>query len=182
MSCPPCMSTDALTVICWGRRRSKERTLNANWNYLYFHVSPSSHSIMSVRSCRPFVNLLTPSAGLDECRNSFSHPVWAIVRWSSNHWHWVSCPGRATEGISTLDYTCRRCQKIDERRTGTNTTKWMGRRWCLKIKVIPILIPWPIGTIRHTSGHHWVTGIEKRGLHVAMWRRGSCSCMYRVKT
>ena len=35
---------------------------------------------------------------------------------------------------------CRRSRKNDEKPTGPNTTIWMGRRWNLKIKVIPILI------------------------------------------
>ena len=36
-----------------------------------FQVSLSSHSISWVCSCRPFVNLLTSSAGLVGCRNFF---------------------------------------------------------------------------------------------------------------
>ena len=42
-----------------------------------------------------------------------------------------------TEKTSTLNKTCRRYRKNDERPTGMNTTKWMGRRWNLKINVRP---------------------------------------------
>ena len=55
---------------------------NQNWNYLYFQVSPSSHSINCVYSCGPFVSLLKSSAGLVGCQNSFCHPAWAVGRWS----------------------------------------------------------------------------------------------------
>ena len=42
---------------------------------------------------------------------------------------------------STLNKTCQRYCKYDERLIGTNTTIWMGWRWNLKIEIIPILIP-----------------------------------------
>ena len=42
---------------------------NQNCNCLYFHVSPSAHSISCVRSCRTFVNLLTSSAGFVGCQH-----------------------------------------------------------------------------------------------------------------
>ena len=83
---------------------------NQNWNYLYFQVSPLSHSISYVRSCRPFV-VLTSSAGL---------------------------------------VGCRRC-KNDERPTGTNITNWKGRRWNLKIKVIPVSIITEIYPLVHKT-------------------------------
>ena len=35
-----------------------------NWIYVYLQVSPSSHSIVCLLSCRPFVTFVTSSAGL----------------------------------------------------------------------------------------------------------------------
>ena len=87
--------------------------------------------------CRPFVNLLTSSAGLVGCRNFLCRSARAVDHWSSNR-RLSQC--RTTEVISTPNNTCRRCQQIAKRPTGTNTTNWMGRRRNLKIKVIPILI------------------------------------------
>ena len=45
-----------------------------------------------------------------------------------------------TEATSTPNKTCQICRKNYERPTRTNTSNRMGRRWKLKIKVIPILI------------------------------------------
>ena len=61
-----------------------ENRKNQSSNYLYFQVSPSSHSISCVTSCRPFVTFVTSSAGLG-CRSFFCHLAWAVDRWSSNH-------------------------------------------------------------------------------------------------
>ena len=81
-----------------------------------FHCHPIQ---LVVRTCRPFV-VFTSSADLVGCWNSFCRP------------------GRTTEGTSTPKKTYRKCCKNDERPTGT--TNWMGWRWYMKIKVIPILI------------------------------------------
>ena len=89
---------------------------NKNWNCLYFQASPPSHSISCVLSCRPFV----------VCTSL----IWTLA---------VIWPGRATEDTSTPNNTCRRCRN-NERPTGKNATNWKGRRWSLKIKVIPVLI------------------------------------------
>ena len=63
-------------------------------------------SITCVRSCRPLFILLIFSAGLVECPNFFGRTAWA-------------------EENLTPNKTCRRCQQIDLRPTGTNTTNWM---------------------------------------------------------
>ena len=49
-----------------------------NWNYLYFQVSLSSHSISCVRSYRPLVVLPTSSAGLVGCRSFFCE-TWSLI-------------------------------------------------------------------------------------------------------
>ena len=95
------------------------------WNNLYFQVSPSSHLINCVRSCRPFLNLLTSSAGLVGCRPGLGS--WLFQR-----------PGQATEEISSPNETCRRYQQIEERPTGRNTNNWMGWQWNLiLIEIFP---------------------------------------------
>ena len=52
----------------------------------------------------------------------------------------VNCPSQETEETSKTKNSCRKCQLIDERPTGTNTTKWMGRRWSLTSKIISMLV------------------------------------------
>ena len=49
---------------------------NKNWVFLYFQISPSSHSISCVRSCRPFV-VLTSSLGktCQRCRKNDETPT-----------------------------------------------------------------------------------------------------------
>ena len=48
--------------------------------YYFIYFLPSSHPFGCVGSCRPFVNLLTSSAGLVDCRGFFFRPVWAVVK------------------------------------------------------------------------------------------------------
>ena len=122
------------------------------------------HSISCVRSCRPFVNLLTSYAGVVGCRNflwrlgswplefkSLTLLIVLIVERQKNLRHPTiksvgdlnskgQLPRPGDKEISTLTKTGIRCEHIDERYTGTNTINWMGRRWNLKIKVFPILI------------------------------------------
>ena len=65
------------------------------------------------------------------------------VSWSQAafDWGWPSTvQAGQTEETSTPKKTCRRYRKNDERPTGANTNNWMGRRWSLKIKAIPVLI------------------------------------------
>ena len=50
----------------------------------------------------------------------------------------VAKPGQLTVGVQ-INKTCLRCQKIDERPTGTNTTNWVGQRWSLKLKISTFL-------------------------------------------
>ena len=64
----------------------KSWTVDPNWNYLYFKISPSSHSISCVCYCRPFIVLMTSSTSLVGCQSFFCCPAWAVDHWSSNHW------------------------------------------------------------------------------------------------
>ena len=64
-----------------------------------------------------------------------------------------SWPLSSMPGDRRNNKTRRRSHKNDEMSTETNATNWMGRRWNLKIKVIPILILTKIFPSVHKTCH-----------------------------
>ena len=112
-------------VVSWNLHQSLRIQLYTKLELSLFSGLSSTNSVICVRSYKPFVNLLTSSAGLVGFWNSFCSPAWAVDCWSSE------------ENLDTQQ-DVQKIQQIDESPTGTNTTNWMGRRWNLEIKVIPI--------------------------------------------